>query len=206
MNDVSAVLLAAGESRRMGEVNKLLLPVDGVPLVRRTAQILMASKLGELVVVLGHQAEWVAAALDGLGVAVIHNDYYQDGQMTSVYAGFEALQQECEGIMVCLSDQPLLTVQDINALIDAFLTRTGGDVLVPTYRGRRGNPRVLAGESRRSILDGGRNLGGKHFIENNPDSVSTVEWDSDHVLIDIDTPEDASRLIQDNQYDNANAR
>lgn len=179
----------------MGAANKLLLPVGEVPLVRHVTQTLMASEVVELVVVLGHEAKQVEAALGGLEVKAVYNEHYMEGQMTSVYAGMEALTRECDGVMVCLSDQPLLTVEDINTLIRVFSERNGGDVLVPTYRGRRGNPIVVDSDKRRSILNGHRHLGCKHLIKNNPGTVTTVEWDSDHVVVDIDTQEDVLRLM-----------
>lgn len=194
MSPVSAILLAAGESRRMGSANKLLLPVSGVPLVRSVAEVLKASMVGELVVVLGHQATEVERALDGLVVRTVFNERFREGQMTSVHAGLEALSEEAAGIMVCLSDQPKLTVTDVDRLVRAFLDRTSGDVLVPTYRGRRGNPVVLSGSNRKSILNGRRNLGCRQLIEKNPDIVTTVEWDCDHVVADIDTPEEFSEF------------
>ena len=178
----------------MGAVNKLLLTVGGVPLVRHITQILLASMVEELVVVLGHEAQQIEHALSGLQVKPVYNERYGEGQMTSVYAGMEALTQESDGVMVCLSDQPLLTVKDINALIRAFSKRRDGEVVVPTYRGQRGNPIVLANEHRRSILNGQRNLGCKHLIDNNPDIVTAVEWDCDHVVVDIDTRQDVMTI------------
>jgi molybdenum cofactor cytidylyltransferase len=205
MNSVSAILLCAGESRRMGAANKLLLTVGEVPLVRHITQILLASMVEELIVVLGHEAQQIERALSGLPVKSVYNDCYGQGQMTSVHAGMEALTQETDGVMVCLSDQPLLTVKDIDALIRAFSNRQEGDVVVPTYRGQRGNPIVLANEYRRTILNGQRNLGCKHLIENNPDIVTTVEWDSDHVVVDIDTKQDVMTIASTQRINIAGA-
>ena len=194
MSSVSAILLAAGQSRRMGDVNKLLLPVGGMPLVRHVTRVLQASRIVELIVVLGHEADLVEAALDGLQVRTVRNAHYAQGQMTSVHAGMDALMQDADGVMVCLSDQPLLTTEDIDDLIDAFSSRYSAEVIVPTYRGRRGNPIVLAGEHRKSILNGKRSLGCRNLIEKNPDIVAAVEWDTDHVVVDIDTRQDVMRI------------
>lgn len=194
MNSVSAILLAAGESRRMGGVNKLLLPLGGVPMVRHITRVLQASEIRELVVVLGHEAIQVENALSGLQVRTVHNEHFAEGQMTSVHAGMDALIQAADGVMVCLSDQPFLTTEDINDLIHAFCTREDAEVIVPTYRGRRGNPIVIASKYRKSILSGQRNLGCKNLIEKNPDIVATVEWVSDHVVVDIDTRRDVMRI------------
>ena len=193
MSTVSAILLAAGESQRMGGINKLMLAVEGEPLLRHTVKTLLASRLGEVVVVLGHQAEEARILLHELEVRTVVNSHYQEGQMSSVHCGLEALTRPCDGVMICLTDQPLLTAQDIDVLIDAF-GRRGASIIVPTYQGRRGNPIVFAYAHRAEILSGGRNLGCKRLIERNPDLVRTVEMDTDHVVIDLDTPEDYARL------------
>lgn len=193
MSTVSAILLAAGESRRMGVTNKLALAVDGEPLLRRMVKTLVASGLAEVVVVLGHAAQEAQSLLQGLEVRTVVNSDYREGQMSSVHCGLEALQRPCDGVMICLADQPLLTTWDIDALIAAF-SRSSGSIIVPTYEGRRGNPVVLSYAHRAQILGGGRNLGCKRLIERNPDLVTTVEMDNDHVVFDLDTPEDYATL------------
>jgi len=190
MSGVSAILLAAGESRRMGAVNKLTLPIDGQPLLRHSAQTLLAARLQEVVVVLGHEADRAAPLLEDLDVTRVRNERYTEGQMSSVHRGLEALAAACEGVMICLADQPLLTPGDIDALIEAFGRRERGSILVPTHRGRRGNPIVLAYAHRDEILGSGRNLGCKRLIERNPELVTTLEMETDHVVFDLDTPED----------------
>lgn len=196
MSTVSAILLAAGESRRMGETNKLALLVHGQPLLKRTAQMLLNSRLHELVVVLGHNAEAAQTMLQGLAVRTVYNAAYLEGQMTSVHCGLAALNSPCDGVMICLADQPLLNSQDINALIDAYAQRDTGSILVPTYQGQRGNPIILSYAHRAEILGSGRNLGCKRLIERNPEWVMKVEMDSDHWVFDLDTPEDYTRLQQ----------
>jgi molybdenum cofactor cytidylyltransferase len=195
MKRVSAILLAAGESCRMGEVNKLTLPVRGVPLLRHMVCTLLESELHEIVVVTGHQPETARALLQGLAVSLVDNHRYREGQMTSVYCGMQALREPCAGVMVCLSDQPLLSGGDINRLIHTFLEQCPTSVLVPVYRGRRGNPIILAHAHREAILAGERNLGCRRLIEKNPDLVTPFEWDNDHVVFDLDTPSDYQRLV-----------
>ncbi len=187
---VSAVLLAAGQSRRMGADNKLLLPIDGEPVVRRVARRLLASGLVECVVVLGHQADAVRRALDGLALRTVVNPAWRDGQTTSVRAGLAALDAPGDAILVCLADQPVLEAGDYRALADAFAGAGGRSVVVPTHGGRRGNPIVLAATHRDTILARGANLGCKQFIARNPDLVATVAFDTDRYVRDIDTPAD----------------
>lgn len=194
MSAVAGVLLAAGESRRMEGRNKLQLPVDGEPLLHRSVRILLASRLCDLVVVLGHEAEQARRLLRGLRVRTVVNAAYADGQMSSVHCGLAALDVAAAGVMICLADQPLLTAADVDFLIAAFARRTRGSILVPSHAGRRGNPIVIATEHRDTILAGGRNLGCKRLIERNPDLVETVALADDHTLFDLDSPQDYARL------------
>ncbi len=194
MSRICGILLAAGESRRMGAVNKLALPIGGLPLLRRSALTLLASRLQKLVVVLGHEADVARRLIENLELKIVYNERYAEGQMSSVHCGLDALSSSCDGIMICLSDQPLLTPEDVNALIAAFGSRKRGSILVPTHHGRRGNPIVLANEHRETILSGGRDLGCKRLIERNPELVATVEMDTEHVVFDLDTPEDYVEL------------
>ncbi|MBD3610801.1 MAG: nucleotidyltransferase family protein [Gammaproteobacteria bacterium] len=128
--------------------------------------------------------------LNGFPVTVVINEHYQQGQMTSVHAGMNALSKECDGIMVCLSDQPLIEAVDINALIRAFEKRTHGAIVIPTYQGQRGNPIIMASEYRQVIVNSDRNLGCKRLIEKSPELASTAEMNSEHFVFDMDTPAD----------------
>ena len=198
---VSAVLLAAGQSRRMGEDNKLLLEVDGEPMVRRTARQLLAAQPVELVVVVGHEAQRVTAALHDLPLVTVRNADYRNGQMTSVHCGLSALKSPCLGVMICLADQPFLTSDDYRAVMETFCRRRGAkSILVPTHDGRRGNPIVLAHEHCSAILERKANLGCKHLIERNPDLVMAVEFASDRFVRDIDTQSDYSASLFNREY------
>ena len=187
---VAAILLAAGESRRMGAANKLLLDFDGAPVVRRTAEHILAAGVTELVAVLGHQGEAVAAALDGLPLRMVVNPDYAAGQMTSVGAGLPALAAPGDAVMICLADQPLLTAADYRLLIDAFAGRGDKSILVPVHRGARGNPVVLAAAHLGELAGRRANLGCRQLIDRNPDLVETVEVPSDRFVRDIDTAAD----------------
>lgn len=191
---IAAVLLAAGESRRMGARNKLALEVDGVPLVRRTAQVLLDSQVCEVVAVVGHEAERIRGLLVGLPLRVVVNEEYAEGQMNSVHCGLAALDGVYDGVMIALADQPLIETVDIDRIAAGFARRERGSVLVPVHEGRRGNPIVLAWEQRERILAGERNLGCRRLIERSPELVTTLEFEHARVTIDLDTPEDYARL------------
>ena len=184
---ISVIVLAAGESRRMGEINKLHMPIDGVPLLKRSIGTLLDAELGEIVVVLGYEIADTRALLECLPVDTVYNEDYATGQMTSVHCGLGSLSQPCEGVMVALGDQPALTVSDINLLVDAFFTRDGGEVVIPEYEGKRGNPIIFSDRCRQEIITGKYNLGCRRFIDNNPELVRSVEMLGPSVVIDLDT-------------------
>ncbi len=182
----------------MGKINKLQMPIRGVPLLRRSLETLLASKLGEIVVVLGHDRSHTQALFEDLPVRTAYNDDYQTGQMTSVHCGLASLTQASEGVMVALGDQPALTVRDIDFLIDAFLNRKGGEVMIPVFEGARGNPIIISRQSQQEIIGGKYNLGCRRFIENNPALVRTVEMPVGSILIDLDTPIDYRNYCDSN--------
>lgn len=207
----SAVLLAAGLSRRMGGPNKLLLPIEGRPLVARSLDTLLASGVAEVVVVLGHEAERVRAVLAPLaasGVArFVTNPEYETGQVSSVRAGLKALYasalspgaprgEAVDGVMICLADQPTLTASDLIDVQRAFAERPRGDFLVPIHEGQRGNPVVLAWAAVRQVLEQGTNLGCRHFMDRHEERVYRWPAPNDHVLKDLDQPADYAALAK----------
>ncbi|HKJ75791.1 MAG TPA: nucleotidyltransferase family protein [Gammaproteobacteria bacterium] len=196
MSGFSAVLLAAGASRRMAGRDKLTLPLAGEPLVRRAARTLLAAGVTELVAVTAPGRADVPALLADLPLRVVVNPEPEAGQMRSVTVGMAALEGDGAGILVALADQPLLTAADLDALMAAFRERRRGEVVVPTFRGRRGNPIVLAAGYREAVLAGGPNLGCRRFMERHPELVEAVPMASDHFVADLDTPEDLERIAR----------
>jgi molybdenum cofactor cytidylyltransferase len=190
MPTIATIVLAAGSSQRMGEHNKLHLPIDGVSLLRRSLQTLLAANVDDIVVVLGHEQKSTRALIDDLPLQIVYNGAHNAGQMTSVHCGLAALEQCHDGVIIALGDQPALTVADINYLIDAYRQRSGGEVVVPTFNGQRGNPIIISESCRADILAGTRNLGCRKFIDKNPELVCKVEMPNSSVLIDLDTPQE----------------
>ena len=191
----AAIVLAGGLSRRMGEVNKLHLLVQGVPLLRHSVEALLHAGIKEVVVVLGHEYARTVALLSDLPVRIAYNEQFATGQMSSVHCGLSSLTGEHQGVFVALADQPALQAHHFQLLRDAFLNRTKGDVAVPFFKGERGNPIVISEACRQSILAGERNLGCRRFIENNPAQIVRVDMPDDAVLRDLDTPAEYQSFI-----------
>lgn len=190
---IGAVVLAAGQSRRMGERNKLLEEVDGVPMVARTVDAALASRAGPVIVVTGHEPERVAEALDGRDVTLVHNPDFEGGLSTSLLAGMDALPDFVDGAVVCLADMPRIDAALIDRLIAVYNPVEGRSIIVPTHRGKRGNPVLWDRRYVPEMRDLAGDVGARHLIGAHADEVSEVEVDSDAVLIDIDTPDALDR-------------
>jgi molybdenum cofactor cytidylyltransferase len=184
-----AVLLAAGLSRRMGERNKLLIEIGGEPLVRRAAKTYLEAGV-DVHAVLGHEAELVRKALEGLPISFVQNARYEEGQPSSVRAGIDSLGEDYDAVLVALSDQAALTSADILSLLAAFAESGGGRIVVPYHGEQRGNPVVFPAALIAKMQAAGRNAAGRAFIDKNPQLTLRYPAASDRFMIDIDTPDD----------------
>ncbi|MGH7052339.1 MAG: NTP transferase domain-containing protein [Stellaceae bacterium] len=193
---IAILLLAAGKSSRMGGPNKLLIPIEGVPMVARVATRLLASHARPIIAVIGKDAEAVEAALGKLPVERVRNPDFASGLSSSLKRGVAALPEEIEGVVVCLGDMPLVTGRHIERLITAFNPLEGRAIVVPTRRGKRGNPVLWARRFFPEIAALAGDVGAKHLIGEYAELVAEVEMDDDAILVDIDTPEALATFAQ----------
>lgn len=193
---IGAVLLAAGEGRRMGRVAKPLIRLQGVPLVTRHLVALSGAGVDEVVVVTGYARELVEQQVQSFSVTLAHNEAHAAGQQGSVRVGLAALDGEFDAVIVMLADQPLIGATDLTELIGAFKKRTGGHVVVPVVQGQRGNPIVLDRVAHAQILGSDTNLGCRHLIERHPELVHVHETANTRFVTDLDTVEDVRALAQ----------
>ncbi|MDE2227965.1 MAG: molybdopterin-binding/glycosyltransferase family 2 protein [Alphaproteobacteria bacterium] len=191
---IAAVVLAAGRSRRMGTVNKLLIGVDGKPMVRHAVDAALAAGLSPVVVVTGHERDKVAAVLAGLSVTLVHNPDYAEGLSTSLRVGLAALPPEVNGALICLADMPRVSAAELKRLVGAFDPREGRAIVVPTRNGKRGNPVLWAKQFFPEMRTIAGDVGARHLIGTYPELVTEVEMAGDGVLTDIDTPQALARL------------
>jgi molybdenum cofactor cytidylyltransferase len=193
---IGALLLAAGQSRRMGGPNKLLAEIDGAPMVAHVARRLLASRARPIIVVLGNQAKAVEAALGKLPIEKVRNPEFADGLSTSLKRGIAALPTDLDGALVCLGDMPLISGRHLDRLIAAFNPLEGRAIIVPTRRGKRGNPVLWSQRFFPEMAELAGDVGAKHLIGEHAELVAEVEMDDDAVLVDIDTPEALDALRQ----------
>lgn len=191
---VAGLVLAAGRSSRMAPRNKLLEPIDGMPMVRRVAMTALASGARPVIAVTGFDATRVADALRGLEVTIVHNPSYEEGLSMSLRAGLRALPPDTDGALICLGDMPAINSGDLKTLMTAFAARGGAGICVPVRHGRQGNP-VLFGAALFSEMMGiGGDVGAKQLIARYQECVTEVEMASDGIFADVDAPQDLARL------------
>jgi molybdenum cofactor cytidylyltransferase len=193
---IGAVLLAAGEGRRMGGVAKPLIRLQGVPLVTRQLVALSGAGVDEVVVVTGHARAAVEAQVQSFCVTLVHNEAYSQGQQGSVRLGLAALNGGFDAVFVVPSDQPLIAASDLTELIGAFKRRPAGHVVVPVVDGRRGNPILLDEVVHARILASDSNLGCRHLLERQPELVHAYETANTRFITDLDTLEDVQSLAR----------
>ena len=184
---VSAIVLAAGQSRRMGAADKLALACAGQPLIRRALAPLAACALvDELIVVVrpGHELP-----LDGLGCTVLVNPDCREGMGASLRAGVSAATPGAAAYLIALGDMPWITTALLTTLIEAFFA-AGKPILVPVHQGRSGHPVVFDRALREQLLQLRGDVGAREIIRQRPDEVARFETGQRAVVLDVDTPAD----------------
>jgi molybdenum cofactor cytidylyltransferase len=186
MSDLSvtaAVILAAGSSSRMGGGrHKLLLPLDGRPVLAHVVDAALASQARPIVVVLGHEAGRVraetAAYLERLEIIIVENRDYWQGMSTSMRAGLGALLEggyDVDSALIMLGDQPLITARVIDELINAWRV-TGMLIVAPLYEGKRGGPTLFAASLFAELMEISGDEGGRRVLEKHREEVKIVEF------------------------------
>jgi CTP:molybdopterin cytidylyltransferase MocA len=193
---IGALLLAAGEGRRMGGVAKPLIRLQGVPLISRQLVALSGAGVDEVVVVTGYARHAVEDQVRSFIVTLVHNAAHADGQQGSVRLGLGALSGPFDAVIVMPVDLPLIGAGDLTELIGAFKKRSSGHVLVPVVNGQRGNPIILGAEALARILASDTNLGCRHLIERQPELVHGYETANVRFVTDLDTVDDVQQLAK----------
>ena len=194
---ISAVILAAGESRRMGKQNKLLLPVCGEALLVKLVKSVCDSDVDQVLVVIGHEAEKIRLEINNLPLSFVYNPNFREGMTTSIKSGLKEVSPDCDGFLICLADMPFINTTEINKLVHAYIHNRIKEkrlIVVPVFQGHRGNPVLFSSEFRNDILEHKKESGCKGVIMNNYEYVKEIEMDDDNMLFDVDTMEDYQRV------------
>ncbi len=206
----ASIILAAGSSSRMeGGKHKLMLPLDGRPVLARVIDASLASKARPIVIVLGHQSNQVRSHIKHYltynDVELIENDQYQEGMSSSLRKGIQTLlakgykneqtPYQVDSALIMLGDQPLITSRIIDTLITVYRT-TGRPIVAPLYKGKRGNPVLFDKSLFLELIEVTGDEGGRTVLERHRDEVKLVEMGDTQASYDVDTWEAYEQVVE----------
>lgn len=205
---ISAIVVAAGSSTRMGAKNKLLLPYKGKALFLHIIDALLPSKISEIVVVTGHESEKIEKQLKDRNVKTTYNPNFKNGLTSSIQTGISTCEQNTDAYLICLSDMPFIKTTHIDKLLTAFdkLNKTKGDrqIVIPKIYINRNNksdskwshPILFSSFYKDDLLNNTVSDGCKTVIQKNKKNISFVNFTEDFSR-DIDTPEAYQNIINE---------
>ena len=196
---IAAVVLSAGESSRMGKP-KALLPVQGVPFIERIVLSLKSTKVGKIILVLGHNADELIPKISHLPATVLINREYKKGQLSSLLLGIRQLKsgedaKTVDGVLVHLVDHPFINPPLVDHMIDCFY-ETKKLIIVPRFKGKRGHPVIFSSRLFSELLETPLEQGAKAVVHAHREETLEIETDDEGVTIDIDTPEEYRQYVR----------
>ena len=170
---ISAILLAAGQSKRMNGENKLVKEIQGIPLIRHSVKNILASSVDELIIVLGHQKKIIEKLIDkNEKIKFVFNKDFENGMASSIKTGLSNLSEKTESFFICLGDMPMVKSKIYNKLIKA---KNQKEIIVPTYKGKQGNPILFSKSMKGEIMKVQGDIGAKKILELNKDKILNIE-------------------------------
>ena len=185
---IAAIVLAAGQSKRMGLVNKLLMDIEGIPMVERVVSVIQAVGVEKTLVVTGYERDRIEQCLNGYDIEFVWNADYEAGMGTSLAAGAKALaQQRIDGILVCLGDLPYLEVDTMRKAMDCFYEAKSDKIVVPVFQGKRGHPVIFPVRYRPDLEGLKGDAGARALIEQEAGNLLELDLSDQGTIRDLDT-------------------
>ncbi|UCC39875.1 MAG: nucleotidyltransferase family protein [Candidatus Aminicenantes bacterium] len=191
---ICAMILAAGESKRMGKP-KLLLPFGEKTMIETVIDNVVKSKAGSILVVLGADSEKIEEKIKGLPVEIVFNPNFHEGMLSSAQIGFQTLPEDAQAVLVFLGDQPAISHAVINEVIDAY-KKTKKGIILPVYEGNRGHPVLIDVKYRGEVEKLSADVGLRGVVYSHPEDVQEVEVETPNILQDIDDADDYDRELE----------
>ena len=189
---ISAILLAAGQSKRMGGQNKLTKEIQDSPLIKHSVKNILASSIDELIVILGHQKEIIEKLIDkNEKVKFIFNKDFESGMASSIKTGLNNLSVKTEAFFICLGDMPMVNHDIYNQLIKS---KDNKEIIVPNYKGQQGNPVLFDKSMKEKIMNIAGDAGAKQILELNKDKILNLEINDQSIVKGFNTQGDFSSL------------
>jgi len=187
---ISAILLAAGQSKRMGGENKLTKEIQGTPLIKHSVKNILASSIDELIVVLGYQKEIIEKIIDkNEKVKFVFNKNFESGMASSIKTGLNHLSEKTEAFFICLGDMPMVSYDIYNQLIKS---KDNKKIIVPTYKKQQGNPVLFDKSMKEKVIDVSGDVGAKKIFELNKDKILNLEINNQSITKSFNTQDDFS--------------
>ena len=182
---ISAILLAAGQSKRMNGENKLTKKIQDIPLIKLSVKNILTSSTNELIIVLGYQKEIVEKLIDkNEKIKFVFNKDFESGMASSIKTGLNNLSEKTEAFFICLGDMPMINQDVYNQLIRS---RNNKEIIVPTYKGQQGNPILFSKSMKSIIISIEGDIGAKKILEQNKDKILKVKIDDINITKDFNT-------------------
>ena len=189
---ISAILLAAGQSKRMNGENKLAKEIQGIPLIKHSVKNILASSIDELIVVLGYQKEIIEKIIDkNEKVKFVFNKNFESGMASSIKTGLDNLSEKTEAFFICLGDMPMVSHDIYNQLIKS---KNNNEIIVPTYKQQQGNPILFDKSMKEKVMDITGDVGAKKILELNKDKILNLEINNQSITKGFNTQDDFSSL------------
>ena len=193
MGRLWSIILAAGESRRMG-FPKMLLTFNGRTMMENVIGNVTGSNVDNTMVVLGADRDMLIDLVEKFSVKHCYNDNYKEGMLSSVKCGFRNLPADFEAVLVFQGDQPLITPKVINTVIEAYRL-SGKGIIIPVFEKKRGHPLLISRKYRNEIEKLDTREGLRTLAYQFSDDVLEVETDDSGILRDFDTYEEYKKEI-----------
>lgn len=191
---ISAIVLAAGESKRMGKP-KLLMPLGNSTALERTIDNLLSSEVSEVIVVLGYKSQEMTRIIADRPVKIAVNPIYKRGMSTSIITGLSVVDNKADAIMLILADQPFIGSKIINKLIGEFIHNNKG-IVFPAYQSNQGHPVIFAAKYEAELLKLEGDVGARGIIRKHANDILEVAVDSESICLDIDNMSDYYRALK----------
>ncbi len=189
---ISAILLAAGQSKRMNGENKLTKEIQGIPLIKLAVKNILASSINELIIVFGHQKKIIEKLIDkNEKIKFAFNKNFESGMASSIKTGLNNLSEKTEAFFICLGDMPMVRPDIYNQLIKS---KDNKKIIVPTYKGQQGNPVLFDKSMKEKILGITGDVGAKKILELNKDKLLNLEINDQSIVKGFNTQGDFSSL------------
>jgi len=191
------MILAAGESRRMGQP-KLLLPFGDKTIIETVVEKVVSSKVDKTLVVLGSEREEVEEKIKNFPVKLAFNPDYPSGMLSSVLCGFKTLPEETQAVVVVLGDQPSVSKEVVDKIVDAY-QKTGKGIVLPVYKKERGHPVIIDMKYKDEVENLSPDIGLRGTVYSHPEDILEVEVDAPEILQDIDDEADYKRELKNKE-------